>query len=117
MKDKVCSICNGPIVPLKDQLTGKVLWDKGNNAEPVNSGRCCDECNNSVVLTARLNELVQRERQLSADDSVPCFDSKGNEVQNYGPPYSMANPSGDPKVHKHPLGTGFAQKDKKKEKR
>jgi hypothetical protein len=28
----------------------------------------------------------------------------------------MSNPSGDPKIHEHSLGTGFAQKDKKKEK-
>ncbi len=26
----------------------------GNNAEPVNSGRCCDVCNNSVVIPARI---------------------------------------------------------------
>lgn len=27
----------------------------GNNAEPVNSGRCCDECNISVVIPARIH--------------------------------------------------------------
>ena len=26
----------------------------GNNAEPVAAGRCCDECNMSVVIPARL---------------------------------------------------------------
>ncbi len=25
----------------------------GNNAEPVNSGRCCDSCNNRVVIPCR----------------------------------------------------------------
>lgn len=57
---------------------------------------------------AKLYNEIKKEIEDSFDDE---------EVQNYGPPYSMANPSGDPKVHKHPLGTGFAQKDKKKEKK
>lgn len=26
----------------------------GNNAEPVNSGRCCDDCNNRVVIVTRI---------------------------------------------------------------
>ncbi len=26
----------------------------GHNAEPVNSGRCCDECNSLVVLPVRI---------------------------------------------------------------
>lgn len=26
----------------------------GNNAEPVNSGRCCDDCNQAVVIPARI---------------------------------------------------------------
>lgn len=40
-----CSICQEP-------------YDNwGNNAMPVNSGRCCDDCNWSVVLPARLNRL------------------------------------------------------------
>lgn len=26
----------------------------GNNAEPVNGGRCCNECNATVVLPARI---------------------------------------------------------------
>jgi hypothetical protein len=26
----------------------------GNNAEPVDDGRCCDDCNNSKVLPARV---------------------------------------------------------------
>ena len=38
----VCSICGNN-------------YDKyGNNAEPVNNGRCCDTCNEQVVIPARL---------------------------------------------------------------
>jgi hypothetical protein len=39
---KICSICGG-------KYTG---W--GNNAQPINDGRCCYECNNNRVIPARL---------------------------------------------------------------
>ena len=42
----ICSIC------------GKEYRGYGNNAEPVNSGRCCNECNILIVLPARMNLLV-----------------------------------------------------------
>lgn len=47
---KVCSIC-------KKEYTGF-----GNNAEPVNGGRCCDDCNMTVVIPARLNVVRRSER-------------------------------------------------------
>jgi len=37
-----CSVC------------GEEIEGHGNNAEPVNSGRCCDRCNASHVIPARL---------------------------------------------------------------
>lgn len=40
---KTCSICFGK------------YNDFGNNAQPVNDGRCCDSCNWSVVIPARIN--------------------------------------------------------------
>lgn len=43
-----CSICDGPIKVLP---TG---WSTGNNAAPVNDGRCCDECNFMIVIPARI---------------------------------------------------------------
>ena len=39
-----CSICN-------ENFEGF-----GNNAEPVNDGRCCDDCNNLVIME-RLKEM------------------------------------------------------------
>lgn len=48
-----CSICNSEIEKQLDE-NGKVFWDQGNNAEPINDGRCCDNCNMTVVLKARL---------------------------------------------------------------
>jgi hypothetical protein len=43
-KGKCCICCK----PLKDEF--------GNNAQPVKEGRCCNECNASVVVPARLNQ-------------------------------------------------------------
>lgn len=38
-----CSICQ------------RSYYGHGNNAWPVNEGRCCDECNHVVVLPARVH--------------------------------------------------------------
>ena len=40
-----CSIC-------KEDMIGKF----GHNAQPINDGRCCDECNNLVII-ARIKEM------------------------------------------------------------
>ncbi len=44
-KQKKCSICHRP-------YTGF-----GNNAWPINDGRCCDKCNTLVVIPARIADL------------------------------------------------------------
>lgn len=45
---KICSICHGG-------YTGF-----GNNAQPVNNGRCCDKCNQDVVIPRRMGALARR---------------------------------------------------------
>ena len=47
-----CSICGTVIVP--DLVTG---WTGGNNAAPINSGRCCNACNTSVVIPTRKKRM------------------------------------------------------------
>ena len=42
---KICSICQ------------KQFTEFGNNAWPVNNGRCCNSCNWSVVIQARVARL------------------------------------------------------------
>lgn len=49
----LCSICFSEIAKVGD-------WDSGNNAHPVNHGRCCNNCDNNVVLPARLNMMVRK---------------------------------------------------------
>ena len=37
------------------------LTDLGHNAEPINSGRCCDECNSTFVIPHRLKLQFESE--------------------------------------------------------
>jgi hypothetical protein len=48
VEPKTCSICQQP-------YTGF-----GNNAQPVNDGRCCDECNWRIVTPVRIQNLMRR---------------------------------------------------------
>ena len=48
-----CSICEGDIDHHKTP-EGRVYWTGGHNAMPVTNGRCCDYCNSTVVMPARL---------------------------------------------------------------
>ena len=49
-----CSICGNEIKKVRNPMTNEVIWDKGNNAEPVTSGRCCGDCNSMVVVPVRI---------------------------------------------------------------
>lgn len=42
-----CCLCN-------NNIEVKGSWVKGNNAQPLKDGRCCDKCNYEKVLPARL---------------------------------------------------------------
>ena len=46
-----CVICKNEI---EMQPNG---WSEGHNAEPIKDGRCCDECNYTVVLPSRMDML------------------------------------------------------------
>ena len=52
-----CSICGNAI---EVTIGG---WDEGNNAQPVNDGRCCNFCNWSVVVPARFKNLDKVEKE------------------------------------------------------
>ena len=43
-----CSICHTEDIGLY-----------GHNAEPVNSGRCCGECNDIVVIPERIKQITK----------------------------------------------------------
>jgi DNA-directed RNA polymerase subunit RPC12/RpoP len=56
----ICSICQ------------KEYEGYGNNAEPVNEGRCCDHCNSTVVIPARIHRLKEL-GTATADRAVTPF--------------------------------------------
>ena len=49
MKEQECSICSDKIYP--EPVSN---WDKGHNAYPVNEGRCCSICNDTIVTPVRI---------------------------------------------------------------
>ena len=50
-----CKICGKEILMDAD---GK--WDGLHNAEPIAEGRCCEKCNDTVVVPMRLREFQSR---------------------------------------------------------
>ena len=51
-----CPLCLEEIAKLADcSICGEHYGKYGNNAEPVNGGRCCDSCNLEKVIPARLS--------------------------------------------------------------
>tara|TARA_R110002020_G_scaffold276042_8_gene491288 strand:- start:2151 stop:2408 length:258 start_codon:yes stop_codon:yes gene_type:complete len=51
-----CCLCDGE-VDKHYTPEGEMYWDKGHNPAPVKTGeddRCCDTCNATVVIPARL---------------------------------------------------------------
>ena len=53
---------NGGKICLNVVFAKKKYEGYGNNAMPVNKGRCCDECNISIVVPTRIaNYRVEKE--------------------------------------------------------
>lgn len=55
--EQYCSIC------------GKEFEGYGNNAYPVNSGRCCDECNTSVVVPRRMQDYANKQKKKESENN------------------------------------------------
>ena len=52
----------------KCSICGKHYEGYGDNAQPVNNGRCCDECNRTVVIPRRITESVMlKEEQIHGE--------------------------------------------------
>ena len=84
----------------------------------------CSECGSDFITwdaSASWNVQKQDFDLESTYDHCECGECGGTSIddielkpiQNYGPPYSMANPTGEP-IKDSPLGAGFVHKDTKK---
>lgn len=56
----MCSICFRKIEP--HPLSG---WAGGNNAQPINDGRCCDDCDAIVVIPTRIRMMLGKRQPLN----------------------------------------------------
>ena len=56
-KIQECCLCQGDIEQKRTE-TGEVYWSSGNNPEPLGEGRCCDTCNITKVIPARMREML-----------------------------------------------------------
>ena len=66
-KDKpICSICKKEIQP------DSWGWDGTNNADPINDGRCCNMCNDTIVTPARLKEFYDSQQSSKLSPSCSC---------------------------------------------
>ena len=54
-----CCLCDEEIAPVGD-------WTMGNDAWPAADGRCCNPCDMSVVVPARLAEMRKRDPVVAA---------------------------------------------------
>ena len=50
---KQCSICED-VIDIRYTEEGVPYWTEGHNAQPINNGRCCSNCNDTVVMAVRL---------------------------------------------------------------
>ena len=37
---------------------GIVYWTEGHNAQPISDGRCCDRCNEDIVIPHRIADMM-----------------------------------------------------------
>ena len=51
-------------------ICGAEIEGYGNNAEPVKHGVCCDECNQTIVIPARLEKMKHKPIEEDVDDDI-----------------------------------------------
>ena len=70
-KIHVCVICFETIKPKflgLDNDGNKHYWYHGNNALPVADGKCCDNCNKTVVIPERMTNILMSRLNKGIDD-------------------------------------------------
>ena len=59
LKPQDCVLCGDEILPQVNPENGKVFWRGGHNPAPLaDEGKCCDWCNKTLVLAARLKATM-----------------------------------------------------------
>lgn len=73
----ICCICKMAI-PVKTFPNGGT-WEYGNNADPVANGRCCDECDNNVVIPERLAREEARQIADGVKNALKAMERVSND--------------------------------------
>ena len=71
-----CVICHLPIAEMANSG-----WLGGNNALPVREGQCCDVCNATIVVPARLREFTARRQAARVEERLERNMREGKEVK------------------------------------
>lgn len=54
-----CVLCGDEILPQVNPKDGKVFWKGGHNPAPLaDEGKCCNWCNKTLVLAARIKATM-----------------------------------------------------------
>ena len=65
---------------MKCSICGKEIEGRGNNAWPINDGRCCDNCNFAVVIPRRYNDNISKNtKNTDSDNTVKDSKSANNK--------------------------------------
>lgn len=59
-----CVLCRDALDVL--YKNGIAIWTDGNNAEPMSSGRCCNYCNDTKVIPARIRLIAGEDPKIEA---------------------------------------------------
>jgi len=72
MEIKKCSICE------------KEYEGFGNNAEPINQGRCCDDCNYTKVIPKRIENIKTDEttNKIMCEECLSYFDEEDMDIHD-----------------------------------
>tara|TARA_Y100001938_G_scaffold141772_1_gene212065 strand:+ start:753 stop:1115 length:363 start_codon:yes stop_codon:yes gene_type:complete len=59
------SLTNRLVYSVKECVfCSKEIKDWGNNSQPIQKGRCCDDCNKKLVIPFRIQELRKQKQEI-----------------------------------------------------
>ena len=72
-----CAICEGPI-----EVT-EWGWNEGHNAAPVADGRCCNICQDTVVMPARFAGIHAQRMEQTHEDMMAAWVRPGGNHKKW----------------------------------
>ena len=79
---KFCVLCGDALDVL--YKNGVAIWTDGHNAEPEANGRCCNFCNDTKVIPARLRSVQGRGLSIDFKNPANIINMKNNLIDMLG---------------------------------